>query len=282
MKHFIKSLVTRVFGDPFILRAYQRKDIERALGGANQEIVLLDVGAGELGLTCWLKRRHAKWKVVACDLQFSKEAVEMAAAAKVSLCVTDGDALPVVAGGYDRILLSSVLQMVPEPEKLLARCLEHLRADSGRLVLTVPAEYHFLARLCSSSSWAADVVRWIFGVPSNLQELDAKLRQRFGVQGPKGHYSQQELMALLQQSGFRIEDLQRTPGWAGTLAWELSLLLSLRGGTKMFLFMGLVYPVVWLADSLSGSRSVGEHLLSASRTLSQTVDGGVPPNESVT
>jgi SAM-dependent methyltransferase len=263
MHKAIKRGFIFLFQDSFILRAYQRNDIEQQLA-APGSICLLDVGAGDLGLTCWLKRRNPNWTVVACDLLFSDEARRLAAAADVRLSVTNGNTLPPNPGGYDRILLSSVLQMVPNPAGLLLCCAAALRPDSGRLVLTVPAEYHFIDKLCRSRNWVAKVVRRVCRVPDNLPGLSAELKRRFGVLGPQGCYSQNEIMSILRKTGFVAVSMARTPGWCGTLAWECSLLLSLRWGPKMFAVMGLLYPVVWVGDRLLSSRQTGEHLVSAS------------------
>jgi hypothetical protein len=262
MSGVVRKLYTQLFGDAFVLRAYQRTAIEltiaRAMGGRTS---LLDVGAGELGLTAWLKRRHPDWQMEACDLRFSGEARTIAAANGLILHVTDGNWLPSTPGGYDVILLSSVLQMVPQPSGLLALCREALKVDTGRVVLTVPAEYHFLPRLCSSANWPAGWIRRVCRLPDSTGELQEVLKRRFGVQGRSGQYTDKEIVQLLEASGFSVVTRQRTPGWFGTLAWETSLLLSVRMGPKAYALMGLVYPLVRLGDGILGSRWVGEHLM---------------------
>lgn len=263
MSKLTKRLITQLFGDPFILRAYQRADIERALGREGQEIKLLDVGAGNMGLTCWLKRRHLDWRVVACDVSSTPEAQKTAAAAGVEFHLTSGGWLPATTGGYDTVLLSSVLQMVPEPAELLNLCRGVLDPVTGRVVITVPAEYHFLSRWCESKRAGAKILRKWFKLPESTAELHEELKRRFGVHGPRSNYTTVELVALLQSAGFRVELVQRTPGWLGTLAWESSLMLSLRGGSKMYALMGLVYPFVWLSNLGARHSQVGEHLVTA-------------------
>jgi 2-polyprenyl-3-methyl-5-hydroxy-6-metoxy-1,4-benzoquinol methylase len=263
MSKLVKRLITLLFGDPFILRAYQRADLERTLVREGQGIKLLDVGAGDMGLTCWLKRRHSDWRVVACDVSSSPEAHKAAVAAGVEFHLTNGEWLPAIAGGYDTVLLSSVLQMVPEPAQLLNLCRGVLDPATGRVVLTVPAEYHFLSHWCESKRAGAGILRKLFKLPGSASQLHTELKWRFGVHGPRSYYATEEIIALLQAAGFRVELLQRTPGWLGTLAWETSLMLSLRGGSKMYALMGLVYPLVWLSKLGSGPVQVGEHLVTA-------------------
>jgi SAM-dependent methyltransferase len=263
MSRIGRKLVVGLFGDPFILRSYQRGDIEQALTNGGAIAHVLDVGAGELGLTCWLKRRHPDWAITACDFDFSDSARGLAQATGVSLISIDGVALPLRPGGYDRVLLSSVLQMVPEPAQLLQLCHGALNPATGRLVLTVPAEYHFLSRLCQSRRAGAAALRRFFGLPDNLAELQAALKRRFGVQGSKGCYATAELVALLASCGFQVKEARRTPGWLGTLAWEVSLLCSLRWGAKMYALMGVFYPLVWLAARVPRASRAGEHLVNA-------------------
>lgn len=262
MSGIARKLYAKLFGDSFVLRVYQRSAIDLAVARAMCErTALLDVGAGDLGLTLWLKRRHAGWRIEACDLRFSGEARHAAKVNDLILHVTDGTWLPSTPGGYDVILLSSVLQMVTEPSTLLALCRKALKADTGRVVLTVPAEYHFLPRFCSSRNWTVGLIRKICRLPVTTVELQEKLNRRFGVQGSSGQYTGMEIVRLLEVNGFSVEFKQRTPGWFGTLAWETSLLFSLRFGPRAYALMGLVYPFVKLGDSIPGLRGVGEHLI---------------------
>lgn len=257
-----KKLYTKLFGDSFVLRVYQRDAIEGAVTGAlDGSPAILDVGAGELGLTVWLKGRHPDWRIEACDLGFSDDAKRAAATAGLKLHVTDGSWLPLIAGGFDVILLSSVLQMVPQPSLLLTLCRGALKTGTGRIVLTVPAEYHFLPRLCASGGRLARLVRKATRLPDSIDALQEGLMHRFGVQGASGLYTEGDIIRLLTANAFNIIVKQRTPGWFGTLAWEISLLLSLRWGPKAYGFMGLVYPLVKLGDGILGPRWVGEHLI---------------------
>lgn len=260
MKRLIRHLLVGLFDDPFPLRIYQRAMIERRCAARSRQPRLLDLGAGELALSLRFRRRHPDWKIEACDLQFSDEVRRRAERAGIPLHVTDGRSFPGEPRAFDVILLSSVLQMVPDPAALLSGCRDGLARD-GVIVLTVPSRYRWLEHWCGQhGGWRGQLVR-ILRLPKTAGALYADLDRRFGVQGPTGTYTVVEIEAVVRRAGFLIVSHDRVPGPVATWVWEASLALSWRWGSWTCWLLGLFAPVIWLLELLVPPADVGEHLL---------------------
>jgi SAM-dependent methyltransferase len=106
-----------------------RQMLEHLMRAGENRGILVDVGAGAEAFRLapyWQGRR------IALDLRFSDDVDVMA----------DGQALPLLEGSVDAVLLMEVLEHVPDPLCLLQECARILR-PSGHLCLTVP-QYHIL------------------------------------------------------------------------------------------------------------------------------------------
>lgn len=248
-----------VFGWPNFLRRLQWPTIHRLLDLRNGQTVL-DLGAGQMQYAI-LIARHDGAHVIAADLDLRMDRVDEARRNGVVPLRANGQALPLADGSVDRILMSSLLQMVPGPLQLLRECKRVLK-PGGHVVLSVPNHYQFIPVLMKS--FAAPVLCRLFGMPRTPGELIRHLNERFHVGGSQGYYSLNELTALLEASGFRIAEHKYAPGRFGSLLWELGVLGYVRFGNLAFHLLFFTYPFARLCDILVKSSVGSEHIVKVS------------------
>lgn len=220
--------------------------------------VLLDIGAGPMNNAIALKKKLGKAWVIAIDLSFKATDRWWAQICGVQVVVADGCALPLHSSSANRILMSSLLQMVPDPSHLLKECLRVLKPD-GHIVLSVPNHYQFIPKLLQSTIGSA--VTRLLGLSYTHQRLVSQLNKLFGVGGPQGYYSTDELMELLRSSGFRITHHRYAPGRLGSLLWELGVLAYLRFGNIAFHLLFLGYPFARFFDTVVRPTAGSEHIV---------------------
>ncbi len=123
---------------------------------------------------------------------------------KVPFLRVDAQKLPFADSQFDKVLLSSVLQMVENDEELLREC-HRVLGNSGVLVLSVTMDYRFFDTLNTAKS---------------------ELKARFGVRGT-GYYSLDEVKGLLEKD-FRVSEIEYSPKLLGSLLYEAELYLWYR------------------------------------------------------
>lgn len=253
------SVRRRIFlalGQPNFLRWLQWPAIRQMLACEYGQSVL-DLGCGSAYYASLIARRPAV-AVYGADVSFGTDVKEFAARHAVSLIRVDGQRLPFRDGVFDRVLMSSLLHMVPDPKTLLREARRVLSKD-GLLILSVPNDYQFIPRILSSKF--APLVTRSLGIPSDYQDLKLHLNRRFHVNGPKGYYSRSDLERLIESAGFEIKQHRYVPGHLASLVWELSILLFARVGNLAFHLSLLFYPLARLMEWISIDRPGSEHLL---------------------
>jgi SAM-dependent methyltransferase len=219
-------------GAPTFVRRLQWPAIAELLELAPEHVVL-DVGCGDLQLSVELAKRDVR-AVIAIDPTPRLGLLGYVARRFPRLRVvrSDGGRLPLADASVDRVLASSVLQMVPQPGRLLAECRRVLKAG-GRLVVTVPEAYCYLPRLFRNGAAYDDF----------LQELN----RMFGVEGT-GYVREGDLVELLRTAGFQPASGARVPGPIGSFIWEASLAAShrLRDSRVPVLLAFALYPLARL------------------------------------
>lgn len=256
---FVKRAVLALVGQPNFLRRLQWPGVVRLIEAAEGQTIV-DLGAGPMYYSIGLARL-ANLRVIAVDINLQAERVSEARRHGVMPVCASGYALPLADKSVDRILMSSLLHMVPDPSQLLSECRRVLRSDGG-LVLSVPNEYRFLPYLMERRGWGK--VSRFFRLPESHASLVSVLNERFFVGGPRGYYSFSVLSGLLHECGFRIEKNEYLPRRVGSLFWELGILGYLRFGNMAFHALFLAYPIAYLCDKFSSASFVGsEHLVKA-------------------
>ena len=232
-----KNLILRIFGFPNLIRRIQAPVLMRMLDPRKDEVVL-DAGCGagfftyEVASGC-LNSIGIDWNLNK-DLSFT-----MGRRPKVAYVKGDVQKLPFVSGKFDKILLSSVLQMVRNDKTLLKECYRVLK-EKGILVLSVPIEYIHLKA---------------------LNRLKPQLQEKFGSLG-KGYYDQGEVLRLLQRQGFKITKTEYSPKKMGSLIFEIGLYLWYHFRFPFFspFLFPVLYPIAYF-DKFANNKQTGNELV---------------------
>ncbi len=210
-----KKAVLGILGAPILVRRLQAPVIMRMLCPQEDDLIL-DAGCGE-GFFAFEIARKSRCIGIDWSMNGNHSHV-MHESPAVSFMRGDVQRIPFKDGTFDKILLSSVVQMVSDDGALLKECHRVLKKD-GVIVLSVPDRYiHF----------------------KGLNERKEELNRKFGAN--KGYYSEREICGLMQSSDFHIEEVERSPKRVGSLLCELQLLLL---GTDAPLFNVLLFPLLY-------------------------------------
>lgn len=139
---------------------------------------------------------------------------------KMPFLRADAQKLPFADEQFDKVLLSSVLQMVEDDEELLRECYRVL-GNSGVLVLSVTVGYCFF---------------------DGLNTAKPELKARFGVMGA-GYYSLDGAKRLLEKD-FRVAEIVYSPRLLGSLLYEVELYMWYR--FRIPFLSSIIFPIFGL------------------------------------
>jgi len=213
-----KDFIRRITGTPVMIRRFQAPVIMRMLN-CSEEDLILDLGCGdgsfayEIGKLC---------RCIGVDHKIRMAlSYAMGQRASVWYMKAGAERLPFKTGTFDKILLSSVLQMVEEDRGLLDECYRILRKD-GEITLSVPEQYLYLR---------------------GLNKRRGLLVERFGA--ARGYYRRVEVIEMLESGGYEVLQIEYSPKRIGSLLYEAQLYwqcLNLSPLMDMLPFL-LLYPV---------------------------------------
>jgi len=261
MKKLLKYCIYRFLGFPNYLRRLQWPYVSKllALEGVG---ALIDLGAGPMHYSIKLAK-SSNFSVIAVDLDFPVEHVDVAKKNGVNPLRANGQKLPFGDQTIDRILMSSLLHMVPDPNALLIECKRVLKKE-GHIVLSVPNNYQFIPRLLKSP------IARLFNLPEDDESLIAYLNKSFYVGGPRGYYSVSDLTDLFSQTGLEMIDHEYAPGRFGSLLWEVGVLAYVRFGNVAFHLLFFFYPFAKLIDAICNKNRIGsEHIVKIRRVVDE-------------
>ncbi len=137
----------------------------------------------------------------------------------------DVQEIPFPSSTFDKVLLSSVLQMVEDEQALLRECRRVLR-PGGTIVLSVPEGYIYA---------------------TGLNRRRGELNQRFGA--ARGYYTRSQLVELLTRNHFLAQRVEHSPKRLGSLLYEIQLyvqtITTFHPILEKLLFL-ILYPLAWL------------------------------------
>jgi len=239
-----KHAALRLFGWPNLVRRLQAPVLMRFLS-LDQEAAVLDAGCGIGTFTHEVARRCR----MSVGIDWSLDGwSSVAGKGQPDLACVRGDVqrLPFSSERFDRVLLSSVLQMVEDDVTLLRECYRVLR-KGGILVLSVPVGYVCLR---------------------GLNRLRPQLKERFGSLG-KAYYGREEVLQLLREAGFGVEETEYSPKRWGSFVLEVGLFLWHHIGFPLFspFLFPLLYPIAY-PDHLASAEQKGNELVVKARKVS--------------
>lgn len=238
-ENVIKDLFFRLIGFPNFVRRLQAPVLLSMLD-LRQDNVVLDLGCGSGWFSCEMARRCKN--VVAVDITLPKVGLLYRKIPNLRFIKCDGQSMPFSNDKFDRILLSSVLQMVSNDRVLIDEVRRSLKLK-GKVVLSVPVGYTYFKRLYGRGLVSRLFLRFLvklFRFPDSYEDLKEKFNKKFGVKG-KGYYTIEEVRRLFESSGFKLEDSEYTPKKFASLIFELwlafSLILNINPSSKLlFIF----------------------------------------------
>jgi len=237
----LKDLFLRLVGWPSLIRRVQAPILMRMLS-INSGDVVLDAGCGPGFFTFEIAQRCRL--SIGVDWRLRSNPGIRQERIKAIYIQSDIQALPFTDEKFDKILLSSVLQMVKDDAGLLKECHRILKAN-GRLILSVPTEYICL---------------------KNLNFKKAELRDKFGSIG-KGYYDYNEILELLRKENYKIEETEYSPKLWGSFLFEIGLFLWYHFNFPFFniFLFPFLYPFVWFDRFASKYQKGNEIIIKASK-----------------
>lgn len=223
---FWKDMILRVLGWPSLIRRMQTRELMRAIKVQPNDLIL-DVGCGMGNLDFELVRRGAK--VVGLDLEIHPLSKRAAKALKnLKFVEASAEKLPFAAKSFDKVILSSILQVVRDDQKLLRECHRVLKKD-GVIVGTVPDDYKIIRRM---TDWSK-----------------TKIKKAFGIIG-RQYYTPRELRTISEKNGFELREIKYTPGQFGNWLFQAQLGIRILMGWPYFNWSDFwLYPLAWF-DSI--------------------------------
>jgi len=242
----IKSVITQVLGWPSLIRRMQAPYLMKYLDLKKSDTVL-DLGCSEGYMAYEIAKLS---KVFATDISLLKYNVDYITAQqkKSRFMLSDATKLPFRDKSFDKILLSSVLQMIEDDKAVLSEIKRVLKPE-GVLVFSVPTKYMFISRIYDNKMLINPISK-IFRIPDTYDSFIKDMKKKCGSHG-KGNYTAGEIKALLDSAGFDIEIYMNSPGFFGSIVYEIILFLSYSLRLPLFNpFYVIFYPVPYVLDKL--------------------------------
>ena len=230
-----KNAISKILGNPSMIRRTQVPILMRMLNPKEGDTIL-DAGCGggfftyEIAKIC---------RCIGIDWEVSKNlSYAMRKSSNVAYMKTDVQKIPFKDEKFDKVLLSSVLQMVEDDGALLKECYRVLK-KKGVLVLCVLIEYIYVKR---------------------LNKFKNELIEKIGSRG-KGFYGYDEVIRLLQRGGFEIMEMEYAPKRWGSFIYEIWLYFCYRAGLPLFhlFYFLLLYPVAYF-DKFGSKKQKGNEV----------------------
>jgi len=203
-----------------------------------EDEVVLDAGCGR-GFFTYELAKMCKMSI-GIDWNLSKGlSFAMGKQPKVAYVKGDVQRLPFALEKFDKVLLSSVLQMAEEDKALLRECHRVLKRNKV-LVLSVPLEYCCLKK---------------------LNFLKPQLKKRFGALG-KAYYDHDEVIELLRNENFKIIEIEYSPKKLGSLIFEIGVFLWHHFNFPFFspFLFPILYPIAYF-DKFPDRKQIGNEVI---------------------
>jgi ubiquinone/menaquinone biosynthesis C-methylase UbiE len=142
---------------------------------------------------------------------------------------TDIHKLPFKDSSVDSILLSSVLQVVPNDTRLLKE-MHRVISDDGYMVLTVPTGYPIIEKLMKNKL-CSNIINSIKQRKISYQIFKDETNKLYSIVG-KGFYNVEQVISLLKDNGFKVVEYKKSPGVVGALIFQYLIFIRYILGMK--------------------------------------------------
>lgn len=223
---FWKDTILKVVGWPHFLRRMQVGDLMQLLGPRRGDRIL-DVGCSMGNLAFEIARKGASVEAVDFDIH-PLTTLAARKMRKLHFRTVNGKTLPYPAKHFNKIVLSSVLQVVDDDERLLREC-HRVLVDDGIIVGSVPRDYAIVRKL---TGWSK-----------------AMIRKRFNIPG-KEFYTPKQIEDLCRQTGFELTVHRYAPRRFGNWLFQMQLATRIKLGMDYFGWGDLLLLPVAILDRM--------------------------------
>jgi ubiquinone/menaquinone biosynthesis C-methylase UbiE len=246
-----KRTILQLLGWPVLIRRLQAPSLLSYLELRPTDR-LLDLGCGGAHLAFEFSPRCKQ--VVAVDyVKHDSHDPILSFRSNIEFVYTDVHQLPFVDSSFDRILLSSVVQVVDNDKAVISESARVLSQD-GIAVVSVPTEYVFIRKLYDATGNVRTWLSWA-GLPATFDDLKRSIGGKFQVRG-KQYYSEESFRNLVAPYFTIVKELD-APGIFGSFLFEALLFYRLMAKKKIS-YTSSRYTVV--ANCVAGLRIQGPRL----------------------
>ncbi len=257
----VKSVITQVLGWPSLIRRMQAPYLMKYLDLKKSDTVL-DLGCSEGYMAYEIAKRS---KVFATDILLLKLNVDYITTQQKNsrFMLSDATKLPFRDSSFDKVLMSSVLQMIKDDKGVLSEIKRVLKPE-GVLVFSVPTRYMLISRIYNNKI-LINLTSKLFKIPNTYDSFIKDMKKKCGSYG-KGNYTEKEIKKLLDSTGFDIENSMHSPGFFGSLVYEKIMFMSYCLRLPLFNpFYVVFYPIPYVLDNLIKIKSGCEFIFKAGK-----------------
>ncbi len=244
-KSMLLDLLSKALGYPSLVIRIQAPIVMRMLDLQEADVVL-DAGCGSGYFTSEIAEKSQL--SIGVDLKLKQRlALVFAKQPRKRYISADIQRLPFIDEKFDKILLSSVLQVVADDTTLLEQCHRVLKKD-GVIVLSVPLDYCYVKR---------------------LNDYKRQLSIKADAKG-KAYYKPEEVKDVLKKGGFSILEYEYSPKKWGSLSSEMEIYLWHRFNLPLLssVCFPLFYSVLYL-ENRADYRQIGNQLVIKAQKISK-------------
>lgn len=223
------------------IRRVQAPIISRMMGLRDTDLVL-DVGCGCGVFTYELGKKS---KCVGIDWDINDNLIYLNSTIKsIHFIKSDVHKIPFKNEVFDKVLLSSVIQLVNDEETLIKECYRVLK-PGGIIVLSVPMHY-------------------ISGILNMHVDILSKQFKSCG----NSYYEYEHIYKLLKRHNFELIETEYSPKKLGSYVYEVGLFISLHTGLPLFhpIKFFLEYPIAYF-DKFREKNETGCELIIKGRRV---------------
>jgi len=243
-------IINILFGQSILIRALQQHFVLKYLN-LRKTSQVLDIGCGSGNFTKIITK-HTNKHIYAID----RNVTDNINTKGVTWVKGEAESLPFVDSYFDRILISSVLQMVPNPNIILQEASRVLK-NNGVITVTFPVEYSHLIKKCGEEA----------------QMLHDKIDKYWEGMNGNGRFTFNQFNRILEDNSLEFIDYEYSPKKYASFIIENLMWYRMRR-KKTYLIHSLdilLYPVLFI-DKYLPKKSKGLDLVCALRKKNRYYD----------
>ena len=167
--------------------------------------------------------------------------------------------LPFKDSSVDSILLSSVLQVVPDDTRLLKEMYRVIN-DDGCMIITIPTGYPIIEKLLKNKL-CSNAINLIKQRKVSYRIFKDETNKLYNIVG-KGFYDVDQVISLLQGNGFKVVEYKKSPGVVGSLIFQYLIFIRyILGMKKLTSKLDILFLPFLKLDIFSTPKSDGIELI---------------------